>query len=368
MSTSIASVLHGPKDLRLEPRSLPTPAPDELQIRITATGLCGSDLHYYHTFRNGSIYVLEPLSLGHESAGIVVAVGSSISPSTFSVNDKVAIECAIPCSTCSFCTSHPSRQNLCPNLRFRSSGKLYPHFQGTLQQRINHPARWCYKLPEQMGCEMGALLEPLGVAVHAWRRAQAERGERVLVLGAGAVGLLCAGVGMLRGMDVTIADLDVGRVGFAVENRFAGRKVVLSPPEKDAGVERMEGIAREVGEFDLVMECTGVPACVQLGIYAARPGGRVMLIGMGHPVQTLPIGAAALREVDLLGVFRYTDTYPESMEIVSKALDDPKAPDIGKLVTHRFRGLESVPDAFERAGKSRDEEGNVVVKVMVVDE
>ncbi|KAI7138505.1 sorbitol dehydrogenase-like protein, partial [Hortaea werneckii] len=208
MTTQIqSSVLHGVKDLRIEPRQLDAPAADELQVRVASTGLCGSDLHYYSHFRNGDILVREPLSLGHESAGVVSAVGSSVSG--FKPGDKVALEVGLPCEKCQRCQQ--GRYNICKEMKFRSSGKSFPHFQGTLQERINHPAKWCYKLPEDVSLDIGALLEPLGVALHAFRRSQMPKGATVLVFGAGAVGLLCAAVARLQGAGkVVIADIDAG--------------------------------------------------------------------------------------------------------------------------------------------------------------
>jgi L-iditol 2-dehydrogenase len=153
-----ASVLHGAKDLRIvcgnnipsslkvlmrrqENRSLFPPSPIELQISIRSTGLCGSDLHYYRHYRNGDIIVREPMSLGHESAGVVVGVGSEVS--NFKVGDKVALEVGQPCENCDRCKE--GRYNICKGMKFRSSAKAFPHAQGTLQDRINHPAAWCHK-------------------------------------------------------------------------------------------------------------------------------------------------------------------------------------------------------------------------------
>ncbi len=108
---------------------------------MQATGLCGSDLHYFRHFRNGPLEVREPLTLGHESAGVVVAVGSA--SSTLKVGDRVALEVGLPCESCELCRE--GRYNICRGMSFRSSAKAYPHSQGTLQERINHPARWCHK-------------------------------------------------------------------------------------------------------------------------------------------------------------------------------------------------------------------------------
>jgi L-iditol 2-dehydrogenase len=122
---------------------LTAPAAHELQVAVTTTGLCGSDLHYYKHFRNGDIQCHEPLSLGHESAGVVMAVGSEAS-SDFRVGDRVALEVGLPCEKCERCAE--GRYNICKSMWFRSSAKAGPpHAQGTLQERINHPAKWCHK-------------------------------------------------------------------------------------------------------------------------------------------------------------------------------------------------------------------------------
>jgi len=117
------------------------------------------------------------------------------------------------------------------------------------------------------------------------------------------------------------------------------------------------------GEVDAVFECTGVESCLQTAIYATRSGGRVLLIGMGNPIQTLPISAAALREVDLVGVFRYANTYKAAIELVGS--NNPNLPDLTSLITQRFNGLNSIPEAFAMAGKVKDEKGNLVIKVLV---
>lgn len=246
-----------------------------MQVAVSHTGLCGSDLHYYRHGRNGDFEVRQPLTLGHESAGTVVAVGSSVDQ--MSVGDRVALEVGQPCGTCARCVE--GRYNICKDLRFRSSAKSFPHAQGTLAERINHPAAWCHKLPDQLKLEMGALLEPLGVAIHAARRARLVKTERVLVFGAGAVGLLCAAVARAEGAsEVLIADIDRGRVDFAVANRFATGGFVVPLKRGANTTEELEiaqetaksicAISNKVGEqVDAVFECTGVPSCVQSAIY-----------------------------------------------------------------------------------------------------
>lgn len=427
-STQVQSlVLHGVHDLRMETRSLDIPAADEVQVSVLATGLCGSDLHYYHHYRNGDILVREPLSLGHESAGIITAVGSNAKD--LLPGDSVALEVGVPCSdkTCEYCspttsttkdlsgtTPASSRYNLCPHMRFRSSAKSFPHYQGTLQQKLNHPAAWCHKLPSSLSLTDGALLEPLSVALHACRRSGLAQtpNASVLIFGAGAVGLLCAYMAKLEGASkVLIADINWRRVEFAVEKGFADAGFVVprsaantgtstttgaeknmdkelagaqsmaqaiaatclssSNPQSN-GITTANGITANIpfGSPHVTFECTGVEACVQTSIFATRPGGKVMLVGMGTPIQTLPLSAAALREVDLLGVFRYAGTYKEGIDILSAAKEKKQKkaielPDLSSLITHRFRGLENAGEAFEMAGKTVDQQGNLVLKVLV---
>lgn len=369
-----ASILHGPNDLRVEQWTLESPSSTELQIAIKATGLCGSDLHYYQHYRNGDIQVREPLCLGHESAGVVVDLGSQVDG--FNVGDRVALEVGLPCGACERCGE--GRYNICQQLKFRSSAKAFPHFQGTLQDRINHPASWCHKLPDKVSFGLGAILEPLSVAIQASRRAKMVQGSATLVFGAGAVGLLCAAMAKVTGSsNVVIADIQQERVRFATQYGFAHEGFTV-PAKRGVDMKEKLQIAKDTaalatekgssdpqldGGFNVVFECTGAEACTQAAIYATRPGGKVVIVGMGNPVQTLPISAAALREVDILGTFRYANTYSQAIELVSGHC--PLLPDLEKLVTHRFRGLEHVERAFEMAARTEDEDDNLVLKVLV---
>ncbi|KAI1397876.1 GroES-like protein [Hypoxylon fuscum] len=374
-----ASVLHGAKDLRVEVRQLPAPGADEVQVAVQATGLCGSDLHYFRHFRNGQIEVREPLTLGHESAGVVVAVPATGSP--LKVGDRVALEVGLPCENCELC--HEGRYNICRGMSFRSSAKSYPHSQGTLQERINHPARWCHKLPDALSLEHGAIVEPLSVAMHARDRSGLKSGSTVLVLGAGAVGLLCAAASKVAGAKtVIIADIQEERVKFAIDNGFADTGLTVPiPATRPETVEDKLAYAQDVaeklkalrvagrdvdglvGEAAVTFECTGVESCMQTAIYATQPGGKVLIIGMGTPIQTLPIMVASLKEVDLVGVFRYANTYRQAIDLLASG--NPLLPDVRKLVTHRFKGLGDVPVAFDTAAKVKDEKGDLVIKVMV---
>lgn len=191
------------------------------------------------------------------------------------------------------------------------------------------------------------------------------------------MGLLIAACAGLAGASrVLVTDINPGRVAFAKEKGWATHTFVPPPPSgsrpmaiedrlaaSKAGTrDILEAIGSPDG-VDFVYECTGVESCVQTGIYAARAGGTLILVGMGNPVMTLPISAAALREVDIKGGFRYANSYPLGIELLASGRLDPVA--IESLVTNSFEGLKSVEDAFTMAGRQKDDDGNIVVKVEV---
>ncbi|PKY08603.1 putative zinc-dependent alcohol dehydrogenase [Aspergillus campestris IBT 28561] len=388
--TCEALVLHGAKDLRMESRAVSPPSPDEVQIAIRATGLCGSDLHYYNHGRNGDFVVRQPYCLGHESSGEVTATGTNVS--TLQVGDRVALEVGLPCTKCPLCLQ--GRYNICPDMRFRSSAKTYPHLDGTLMERTNHPATLCHRLPENVSFAGGALAEPLAVVLHAIRRSRPPAradvdlaaahgaGTAALVFGAGAIGLLLAAALSLTEnfSSIVIADIDPARLAIADSlslptlHTFLIPKPSTQPSEsvskEDAALQSAQSLATQLKSsipdvaagFARVYDCTGVPACIQTGIYAAAPGSVLVQIGMGHPVQTVPLGAAALREVDLIGVFRYDGAaYPAAIALLGGGRFSVVEE---KVVTHRV-ALRDGKEAFELAGRGVDGEGRTVVKVVI---
>ncbi|GFF23486.1 probable D-xylulose reductase A [Aspergillus udagawae] len=394
-TTTAALVLHGAKDLRLESRPISPPTGSEVQVAVRATGLCGSDLHYYNHGRNGDFVVREPMCLGHESSGTVTALGPDVT--TLQVGDRVALEVGLPCRKCTLCRT--GRYNICPDMKFRSSAKLFPHLDGTLMELTNHPADLCHKLPANVSYAGGALIEPLAVCLHAIRRshpptpAEVElataQGDQTaaLIFGAGAIGLLLAAAlaASQPFTSIVVADIDPARLEIANSLNLGLKTHLLPkggdkanpPPAPDAPAAEHTAYAMQNAQrtaaalkeayglasgFARVYECTGVPACVQAGIYAASPGAVLVQIGMGNPIQTLPVSAAALREVDIIGTFRYDGhAYPAAIELMASGkLDHVEK----QVVTHRVK-LEDGSRAFALAGKGVDETGRPVVKVVI---
>ncbi|KAM0172855.1 hypothetical protein ACHAPF_007112 [Botrytis cinerea] len=408
-SSILSSVLHGIQDVRLEVRNITEPLVGELQVQIKSTGICGSDVSYYKKFANGDLCACAPLSLGHEASGVVVGIGPQVNG--FAIGDRVALEVGISCGQCDICRK--GRYNLCKKMRFRSSAKSVPHFQGTLQERINHPAVWCHKLPDYISFDAAALLEPLSVAIHSVNRAAPTPGSTAVVIGAGAVGLLVAAMARQSGCPiVTITDISANRVQYALEHGFATHGYVIPPSSSNSSApsstpssgtstpslasgtttpissyttisDRLSSAKCTASEIlsisspddvhaeddhegaDITFECTGKEICMQTAIYSTKPGGKVIMVGMGTPIQTLPLSAAHLREVDILGVFRYANTYPTGIRMLGASGKKGGLPSLDNMVTHRFKGLGNAKQAFELAGKTMDEHGDLILKVVI---
>ncbi|KAL4072533.1 chaperonin 10-like protein [Scleroderma yunnanense] len=360
-----AAVLHGRRDIHIEERLVRPPQHDEAQVAVKSTGLCGSDLHYYMEGRNADFAIQHPFVLGHEAAGTIVSVGAGVR--NLFPGQRVAIEAGIMCRRCDFCKS--GRYNLCKSMRFASSAKTFPHLDGTLQDRLNHPAYVLHPLPDSCSFEQAALAEPLSVVIHASRRVGLRQGQRILVLGVGTIGILaCALAKSYGATQVAAIDINQRRLDFAKANGFASRTYCPSVGgSTDDPLKRArENVQRALAEFDtldgydIVFECTGAEPCIQMSVHAATTGGKVMLIGMGSRNVSLPLSAAALREVDIQASFRYADTYPTALSLLASG----RLQNIEKLVTHRLR-LHETARAFDLLSRGQDEDGNMVMKVMI---
>ena len=338
-----AAVLHGVDDLRLDERPIPTAAADEVLIAIGAVGICGSDVHYLKHGRIGPFVVEAPMVLGHESGGTVVEVGASVT--SLKEGDRVAIEPGIPCRRCTFCKT--GRYNLCAGVRFLAT----PPIDGSMAGYIVHAADFCYRLPDAVGLEEAAMLEPLSVGIHACRRGGVGVGSKVLVTGAGPIGLTSLLAARAAGADyVAVTDPVEGRLAHASR---VGANATANPGSGDA----VQELAQEAGGFDVSIDCSGAESAVSDAISATRSGGKVVLVGLGADRLTLPIVESATREVDLLGVFRYANTYPTALSMVASGRAD-----VAALITDRYP-LTEVQEAFDMAGAASGETIKVMVEV-----
>ena len=322
-----AAVLARPGVLEVQERPRPEPGAGEALIRVTAVGVCGSDVHYWHRGAIGPFVVRGPIVLGHECAGTVVALGPGAGPAGLRPGDRVALEPGIACGRCPSCRS--GRYNLCPEVVFLAT----PPVDGALAEYVVHPVAFCHRLPDGVTDEAGALLEPLSVGVHAVRRGAAVLGARVLVTGLGPIGLaavmaaLGAGAAEVFGSDP---------VPF---RRRAAVDLGATPVPGSGTAEELR--AETAGGVDAAIECSGAAAALALCCASVRAGGRVVVVGMGAEHASLPILELQTREVDVIPVFRYHHTYPAALGLVRRG-----AAPVERLITHRLT-LGRVAEAFE---------------------
>ncbi|CAI8593599.1 unnamed protein product [Vicia faba] len=320
---NMAAWLVGLNTLKIQPFNLPTLGPHDVRIRMKAVGICGSDVHYLKTMRCADFIVKEPMVIGHECAGIIEEVGSEVK--TLVSGDRVAIEPGISCWRCNHCKL--GRYNLCPDMKFFAT----PPVHGSLANQIVHPADLCFKLPDNVSLEEGAMCEPLSVGVHACRRANIGPETNVLIMGAGPIGLVTMLSARAFGAPrIVVVDVDDHRLSVA-KSLGADDIVKVSTNIQD--------VADEVKQIHNVMGA----------------GGKVCLVGMGHSEMTVPLTPAAAREVDVVGIFRYKNTWPLCLEFLRSGKIDVKP-----LITHRFGfSQKEVEEAFETSAR-----GGNAIKVM----
>lgn len=335
--------------MELEQRPLPpSPKANEVQLATHTVGICGSDVKYWQCGKIGHFILRKPMILGHETSAIVMEVGSQVT--SLKPGDRVAVEVGVPCSDCQLCRR--GQYNLCPQMAFAAT----PPHDGTLTRYFNHPANFCFKLPESVSLEDGALLEPMSVAVHACQRAPVKLGNVVLVCGAGAVGLLSMLTAKAFGAShVIITDISESRLKFA-KDIGASETILITRDSKPSDtaqqvrqfVERVRpsGAAAGVSNgVDVVLECSGAESSIHLAIQSAGVGGQIVCVGCQADQVNIPLNLAVMQEVDIKGVFRYRNCYPLALSLVESGKINLKP-----LVTHRFP-IERSLEAFETCSR-----------------
>jgi len=342
-SKTTAVVLHGIDDIRFEERPGPVPKPHEVVIAIKTVGICGSDVHYWTHGRIGDFIVKAPMVLGHESSGLIVGVGSSVSH--LKVGDRVTMEPGVPCGSCEFCKI--GRYNLCHDMVFWAT----PPYDGSLSNFVTHSAAFCYKLPDNVSYDEAACCEPLSVGVHACTRAGVTIGSRVLILGAGPIGLVNILVAKAAGASsVVVVDMQQNRL--EVAKKVGANATFLATQDIIAEIAKGGW-----GPIDVTIECSGAERAIQSAIRATKSGGVVVLVGMGPPEIKVPLIDAAVREVDIRGIFRYANCYPKALALIASGQCDVKP-----LITHRFK-FEDTIKAFELSKTMADNAIKVTIQL-----
>jgi L-iditol 2-dehydrogenase len=295
--TTEAAVLHGATDLRIEQKPLKTLGPDDVLVEMRSGGICGSDMHYFADGRNGTNELRQPTVLGHEGAGVVIAAGEA---ANIAVGTAVAIEPALPCRECPTCLS--GRYNVC------ATGTCFgsPPTDGLFARHVVVPAAALHALPDSVPAEIGAAIEPLAVAVWAVERAQVQAGHRVLITGAGPIGLLVAQVAAVRGAaEIIVTDVNDDRL--AVAAKFGATRTINTANE-----------GLDLKGMDRLIECSGNPRALSDGIYTLGPAARATVVGQARPtVDGIPLGYLQRYEIDLVTAFRYAHALPTAIELAS---------------------------------------------------
>uniref|UniRef100_A0A060T2M0 ARAD1A09570p n=1 Tax=Blastobotrys adeninivorans TaxID=409370 RepID=A0A060T2M0_BLAAD len=330
--------------------------PTDVIVRVTETGICGSDVHYWKTGAIGKYVVKGPLVLGHESSGVVEQVGPKVKG--LKPGDRVCMEPGVPCRFCPFCRT--GNYNQCEEMSFAAT----PPVDGTLQKYYRIAYDYCYKLPDHVSFELGALCEPTACAVQIVHQAKVRATDKVVVFGCGPIGLLCQSVVRSYGCKTVIGvDLSDSRLAFAGDFSATG---TFKPPKKEEGEDNHQYLTRVTDQMkeqfnlglgaDVILEATGAEPCMQMGIYVAAPKARFVQAGMGRDFVNFPVIQALGKEIQWTGTLRYTgEAFPEALDLLASGQIDGK-----RLVTHKFK-FDEAEKAFETAASGKDG----VIKVVI---
>lgn len=318
--------------------------PDDVRIKIHTVGICGSDVHYYEHGAIGPFVVREPMVLGHEASGTVIEVGEGVKH--LKVGDRVCMEPGIPDPNSR--ATRLGMYNLDPAVRFWAT----PPVHGCLRETVVHPGMFVFKLPENVGFDEGALVEPLAVGLHAARKAQIKPGDLALVIGAGMIGLVTAMAAIAGGCNkVIITDIVQEKLDLA--SYFGMMSVNVTREDLNEIVSK---VTNGWGT-DIVFEASGSEDAVLKVFEPLCPGGRVVFIGMPtHPVP-MDIVSAQVKEARIETIFRYAHVYPRALLLMESGRVNLKP-----LITDRYRFEESI-EAFEYAANPRPSSVKIVIEL-----
>lgn len=299
-----AARLHGPRDIRLDEVPAPKPGHGEVLVRVRAVLICASDVRMYWDGHAGGVVPEEPISQGHEFSGDVIGLGPGVDGPA--IGTRVAVEPSWHCGQCDMCLS--GRTNICRNIAFPS----FPPRNGALAEYIACPAHALVPLPDSVTYVQGALLEPLGVAIHAVRLVSATPDQSFLVLGAGVIGLFVLQVLRARGAS------RVGLVEPIDERRMFAARYGPHPVAASA-----DELLAHTYEADVVFECAGEAAAIEEALLLVRPAGKVVVVGIPHPERiSFQANVARRKELTLIFSRRSRGALPEALELATEGRVD----------------------------------------------
>jgi len=341
---NLACVAFGIKDVRHVSQPLAYSPQEQVLVRVARGGICGSDIHYYQHARAGMSILKHPLVLGHEFIGRVEAAPPG---SALKSGQRVAINPSQPCNCCVLCLE--GKQNVCRSMKFMGSAQFNPHVDGGFRQYVAVTEQQCVPYADHANDNVMVFAEPLAVAIHAVRQAGDLVGRRVLVTGSGPIGCLVMAAARSAGAaEVVATDMSSRCRELALQ---MGADRAVDPTDAVATAAWGE----QGGYFDVCFEASGSPAAVASTATFTRPKGTVVQVGMGHATVEMPLGLLLVKEVNVVGSFRFVDEFNTSVRWLESGRIDPLP-----LLSAEFEQAQVV-EALEMAGdKSRAAKVQVV--------
>ncbi|WP_316173425.1 MULTISPECIES: L-idonate 5-dehydrogenase [unclassified Bradyrhizobium] len=309
-----AVVIHAPKDLRIDSFPDSAPAAGQVRVQIANGGICGSDLHYYHHGGFGTVRIQQPMALGHEIAGVVVAVGAGATE--LAEGMRVAVNPSLPCGHCAYCRE--GLRNQCLDMRFMGSAMRNPHVQGGFREFVTVDASQVVPIAPTLSLAEAAMAEPLSVCLHAAHQSGSLLGKRVLVTGCGPIGALSVLVARYGGAaEIVVTDIADAPLAFA---KKLGASHALNVAHEPAALEPWRA---GKGTFDVLFEASGNQAALRSALDVMRPGGVIVQLGLGGEM-TLPLNTLVTKELQLRGTFRFDREFVLALKLMGEGLIDVK--------------------------------------------
>jgi len=307
-----AAVLHAVKDLRIEEVAVPPLGPRDVEVRIEAGGICGSDLHYYYDGGFGTVRLEEPMILGHEIAGTVSRIGADVA--SVKVGQRVAVNPSRPCGACRYCQE--GLQQHCLDMRFYGSAMRFPHVQGGFRDALVCADAQAVPVPPAMSAAQAAFAEPFAVCLHAVNRAGPLLGKRVLVTGAGPIGALTV-IAARRAGALEIVTTDIAAAPL-VAARTVGADTTVNVSEDDA----LARYQADKGYFDVMFEASGNAKALAGGLAVVHPQGVIVQIGIAGGEMSVPMNMVVAKEIELRGTFRFHEEFALAVALIGGGLVD----------------------------------------------
>lgn len=342
--TMRAAVMTGIQEVKMETRKIPDLSGNDILVKVLAVGVCGSDVHYFEKGRIGDAIVDKPIILGHELSGEVVSTGENVK--RLKIGDRVAIEPGVTCGHCDMCKE--GRYNLCPEVSFFAT----PPVDGAFCEYIKIREDFAFLIPDFLSYDEAAFVEPLSVGIHAANRSGLKPGSTVAIMGMGPVGLMAVIAAKEYGATkIIVSDMEPNRLEAA---KKLGATDIINISKENAN-EVIAQLTDGIG-VDIAWETAGNANALHSALKSLRRGGKLAIIGL-PPLEEIPFNVHTITggEVDIIGIFRYANTYPKGIGFLASGKYDVK-----NLITHKYL-LEETQEALEQAMTNKS--GSI--KVMV---